>query len=125
MINMLVMPAVVGNPGERGVFKRRCAKNKRHQTHRPKRLKRHVRKQPMISERDAQAGRDHKKQKHRDLKRIHSVVPEIKRNGGAGDQKGTNQEGAVSPIDPGGRNTKRHIRRLTCHQFPHAPAEIR
>jgi len=46
VIHVLMVPPMIGNPRQRRVFKRRCAKNKRHEPHGPVRLKRNVGKKP-------------------------------------------------------------------------------
>ena len=112
-VHMLVVPAMVGDPVHRTVLESGRAKNQRDQPHRPTGLERHMRKQPVVAQRDAQAGRDEKNQEQEDLKQIHAKKPQIHGHGGAGCHEGANQERTVGPIDPGGGETKWHGR-LAC-----------
>jgi hypothetical protein len=52
------------------------------------RLKRHVGKQPVITQGDAETGCQREEAKHDELKGIDSVEPEIKRHSGAGNKGG-------------------------------------
>ena len=77
VIDVLMMATVIGDPRKRRVLKGSGAENQRHQANRPKRLKRHVGKQPVITERDAEPRRNHEGEEHRELKCINSVMPKV------------------------------------------------
>ena len=78
-VHMLVMPAVVRTPVERGTFKGRSAEDEHAQFHRPSGLEGKVGKQTVVSERDAhgRGGKEHHKQCC--LEPIQPEVPEIQR----------------------------------------------
>ena len=101
MVRVFVMTAVVGAPGQRMVLKRRCTKNQREQFNRPLGLKRLVRKQAVIAERDAQTSRDEEDQKHRRLEPVYTDLPEVNRHSGDRDQSGSDKERTIGPIDSG------------------------
>jgi hypothetical protein len=54
-----------------------------------------VREQAVVAERDAHACRKGEKEKQSHLEEIEAVLPDVERNGRAGDEEGSDEEDAV------------------------------
>ena len=91
--------AVVGAPGQRGILKRRRTEDQGAQFHGPLRLKRAMGEQPMVAQRDAQAGQDVKHHKLRHVKPREPVVPNVSRHRCQGDQQRAQKERSVGPVN--------------------------
>src|SRR5712692_4858959 len=68
VIDELMVPPMVRRPAQDGILKGGGAKKQGHQPHRPPGPKCQMREQPMITEGDAQTGRDKEKEKQSHLK---------------------------------------------------------
>ena len=68
VVGVLVMAAMIRAPLERGVLHRRGTEDEGEQPHRPLGLERQVREQPVIPQRDAQAGCDEHPEEHDTVK---------------------------------------------------------
>src|SRR4051812_39288189 len=97
IVRMFMVAAVIGDPVHRRVLEGGRTENQRDQTHRPKRLERHVGEQAVIAERDAQTRRDHEEEKHSNLERIGAEKPQIERYSGESDESSSDQERTVEP----------------------------
>ena len=80
VIDVFMMAAVVRGPSQHTVFKRRRAKQQGGQTHWPLRLESLVGKKPVITERDAQSGRDEETEKQDNLEEIDALRPDVVRH---------------------------------------------
>ena len=99
MVDMLVVAAVVGCPVEAGVFKGAGTKNEGENPHRHLGLEGKVRKQTMISDRDAHHGGSQVKEEKGHQKPVGSMVIKINRKAKKGDQGGADQKRAGCPVD--------------------------
>ena len=108
MVHMLVVPPVLRRPHERRIFKRRSAEDQGEQPHGPVSLERQMGKKPVITQRDAQAGKKKHDKKQGRLEPIHAETPKVKRHGGQGEHKGSNEKHTGFPVDPVDGNAKNH-----------------
>jgi hypothetical protein len=95
VVDEFVVATMISRPGERGTFKCRRTEEQGVKFHQRICLEGKVREQAMVAKRDAHAcGKgEEKKQSH--LKEIQAVLPDIERNGRAGDEEGSDEEDAV------------------------------
>lgn len=108
MIDMLVVTSMFAGPQKDGIFKRRRAENQGEKPHGQFRLEGNMREKPVISERDAYAGRCQKREKKRYLKPVDPEMPDVSRHGRESENKRSDQERAGRPINAIGGETKDH-----------------
>jgi hypothetical protein len=112
VVHVLMVPAMIRNPRKSGILERGRSEDEGQETNRPLCLKGDVGEKSVIAERDAQSRCDTESQEKSELESIDAKLPEVKRYRSAGDCKGPDEKRTVGPIDPGGRNTKRHVKDL-------------
>jgi len=96
---MLVMIAMVSAPAERRVLKRCRSEYKSGQLYRPFGFEREMRKQTVISERDAQAGCDKEGEEKSNLKPVKTVGPNVGWDGCDAEQCRARQKDAIRQSD--------------------------
>ena len=95
VVHEFVVAAVVGRPSKSGTFKCRRTEEQGVKFHQRIRLEGKVREQAVVAERDAHACGKSEEEKQSHLEEIEAVLPDIKRNGRAGDEECSNEEDAV------------------------------
>ena len=61
----------------------------------------------MITERDAETGREQQDCRDGEMKPVESEVPQVQRHCGQGENKSADQERTGRPVDPVGRDSKK------------------
>lgn len=108
MISVLVVAAVIRRPVQNRVLKGTGTEDQGEKAHRPLGLKRKVRKKTVISERDAQACRDHVKSEYAPQDPVHVVLEEVDRCRDDAEQSNDKQKRGIGPINPIKGNTMIH-----------------
>ena len=75
VIDMFMMASMIAHPHEDRILPRRGAENEREQSHRQLGPESCVRKQPMITERDAESGRRQQHCEHGEMEPINAEMP--------------------------------------------------
>jgi hypothetical protein len=108
VIDMFVMAAMIACPHEHGILECSGAKNEREQTHGQFRPKSHVRKKPVITQRDAEPGGSQQDGEHGELEPINAEIPQVKRHCCQRQKDGADQERTCRPIDAVCWDTENH-----------------
>ena len=95
VVHEFVVAAVVGRPSEGGTFKCRRTEEQGVKFHQRICLEGEVREQAVVAERDAHACGKGEEEKQSYLEEIEAVLPDVERNGRAGDEEGSDEEDAV------------------------------
>ena len=98
MIGMFVVISMIRDPTKSGIFKSAGPKNQGGKSHRPFGLEGEMREEPVIAQRDAEAGRDDVKQHQPTGKPIHPVFDEIDRSGNDGQCGNDKKENGIDPV---------------------------
>ena len=106
VVDMFMMAAVFAGPHQDRIFECRRAENERKQAQEQPCPKSRVRKQPVITKRDAEARRGQQHCEQGDVKPINTKIPKVKRHGRKCEDKCADQKRTRRPIDAAGRNTK-------------------
>ncbi len=106
VIHMFMMATVFARPHENRILECSSAEEEREQAHREFRPESCVRKQPVIAERDAKAGRSQQYCKHDDVEPINTEIPKVKRHRREGENKRADQERTRRPINAADGNTE-------------------
>ena len=106
VIDMFMMAAMVACPHQDRILERSSAKNDCEQSHRQFGAESHVRKQTVITERDAEARRYQQHREQGDVEPIKTEIPQVKRHCGECENKCADQERTRRPIDAAGRNAE-------------------
>jgi len=107
-IDMLVVPPVIGGPVEHRVLKGTGPENESEELHRPGCLEREMGEEPMVAERDTEAGGDHKEEEHPPDKPINSMMPQIDGSPDQGQKGDADEKGSVDPVNTPVGNTEGH-----------------
>ncbi len=99
MVDVFVMPAMLGTPHERGVLEGPGAEEEGEEADRPMRLEGEMREKPVIPEGDAEAGEREHHAEERDLEPVEAVMPDVSGGGGEGEKERPDQEAAGDPVD--------------------------
>ena len=99
MIDVFVVLTVVRSPIERRILEGAGPEKQGRQTNAPACLESLVRKEPVISQRDAQAGRDEEKEKETYVEPVQSIGVDKPRRSDDRSEKSRNQEKAGSPVN--------------------------
>ena len=106
VIHMFMMASVFAGPHEDRILKRRGAENESKQTHRQFCPKSHVRKQTVITERDAEAGRGQQRCEQAEVEPSNTAIPKVKRHCRKCENKRADQERTRNPINAADGNTE-------------------
>ena len=82
VIDMFMMPTMIARPQQDGILEGAGAEDEREQPQRQHGAERHVGKQAVITERDAETSRSQQHCKHGEVKPINTEIPEVKRHRG-------------------------------------------
>jgi len=106
VIHMFMMAAMFACPHEDRILERSRAKDEREQPYRQSGPESHVRKQTVITERDAEAGRGQHHCKHRELEPVDTEIPQVQRHCRKCENNRADQERTRRPINVAGGNTE-------------------
>ena len=95
VVHEFVVTPMVRRPSQGGAFKSRRTEEKGVELHQRIRLEGEVREEAVVAERDAHTSGKREEEKQRHLEEIKAVLPDIKGNGCAGDEKCPDEEQAV------------------------------
>ena len=107
-----MMSAMVRRPAKGGVFEGGRPEEQGKEAHRPGGLKRLVRVEAMISERDAQPSGGEEEEKQADLKSIQALGPDVSRRRRERDQKRAGQKQRIPPMNGPRKHSNVTIRDL-------------
>jgi hypothetical protein len=123
VIHMFMMAAMFACPHEDRILERSRAKDEREQPYRQSGPESHVRKQTVITERDAEAGRGQHHCKHRELEPVDTEIPQVQRHCRKCENNRADQERTRRPINAAGRNTENQGHELGWYHRSLIPAE--
>src|SRR5882724_6936687 len=103
---MFMVPSMLACPHQDRILECTGAEEECEQTHRQFGPESCVRKQPVITERDTEAGRGQQYCEHDHVEPINTEIPEVKLHCGECENKRADQEGTRDPINAAGRNTE-------------------
>src|ERR1700758_106015 len=106
VIDMFMVASMLACPHQDRILECSSAEEEREQAHRQLGPESCVRKQPVIAERDAEAGRGQQYCKHDQVEPINTEIPQVKRHCGECENKRADQERTRRPIDAADRNTE-------------------
>jgi len=121
VIDMFVVASMLACPHQDRILECTSTEEKREQAHWQFRPESHVRKQTVITERDAKAGRSQQYCKHDDVEPINTEIPKVKRHRRKGENKRADQERTRRPINAADGNTENQgsdLGRLTGSLIP-------
>jgi len=99
VINKLVMSPMISAPAEGRTLKGRRPEEQGIELDWPSGIKREVREQTVVAQRDAHCGRDREEEEQANLEGINTEVPDVSRNGDDRRQECSDEERAVDPMD--------------------------
>ena len=99
VIDMFMMPTMFTCPHQHRIFKCTGAEDEREQAQWQHGAESHVREQPVITERDTEAGCGQQQCEQNEVKPINTEIPQIQRHRGQRENKRAYQERARRPID--------------------------
>lgn len=105
---MLVVSTMFARPKQYRILESASAKDHNEKAERKSGAKGKMRKEPVITERDAESGGNQKREEDRDLKPVDTEVPNIKRHGGQGEEESADKERTSRPVNALERNTGKH-----------------
>ena len=106
VIDMFVVASMLACPHQNRILECSSAEEECEQAHRQFCPERCVRKQTVVTERDAEAGRGQQYREHGDVEPINTEIPEVNRHCGECENKRANQERTRRPIDAVDGNTE-------------------
>ncbi len=106
VIDMFMMAAMFARPHQHRILERTGAEDESEQADRQFGPESHVRKQTVITKRDAEAGRGQQHCEQGDVKPIKAEIPQVKRHCRERENKCADQKRTRRPIDAAGRNTE-------------------
>src|SRR6476620_4260856 len=99
VIDMFMMPTMIARPQQDGILEGTGAEDEREQPQRQYGAERHVRKQAVITERDAETSRGQQHCEDCEVEPINTEIPQVKRHRGECEKEGADQERTRRPID--------------------------
>jgi len=112
VIDVFMVPAMLARPHQDGVLECGSAEEKCEQAHRQLGPESCVRKQPVIAERDAEAGRGQQYCEHDHVEPINAEIPQVQRHRGQRQHKRSDQKRACRPINAIERDARNHVGNL-------------
>jgi len=106
VIDMFVVASVLACPHQNRILECSSAEEECEQAHRQFCSESCVRKQTVVTKRDAKAGRGQQYCKHDDVEPIHTEIPQVKRHSGECENKRADQERTRRPINAADGNPK-------------------
>ncbi len=106
VIHMFMMAAVFACPHQHRILERSGATDDREQAHRQFRAESHVRKQTVITQRDAEARRGKQHCEQGEVEPTKAEIPQVKRHCCECENKCADQERTCRPIDAANWNTE-------------------
>ena len=97
---------MIARPNQDRIFERRCAEDESEQAHRQFGPERDVRKQTVITKRDAETRRGQQHCEQGEMEPIKAEIPKVKRHCRERENKCADQKRTRRPIDAVGRNTE-------------------
>ena len=121
VVDMFVVASMLACPHQDRILKRTSTEEKREQAHWQSRPESRVRKQTVITERDAEAGRGQQRCEQAEVEPSNTEIPKVKRHCRKCENKRADQERTRRPIDAADGNTENQgsdLDRLTGSLIP-------